>query len=244
MLQDDRRELVGEVFLWQLPPRELPILCSCLRIPVRRAHPGTVHSALSDHLIPGLGKCHVVTEDDLCFGYCTWSLNCAEQSLGTIWMNGSFASDFNGSMVSPWHLSCISYISIDVTGWKPRPALCHFSQGRNADISIWGAARHRCDTFIFGLTATRFGGCGAFISMVKIIPPLIKIVILVQRHLGSRHICHVTVAGMCCLIHRCTLTFISLMLTKCSEWNKSTILYYDHMDWKIIFIAQNIIFIP
>lgn len=102
--------------------------------------------------------------------------------------------------------------------------------GRSADTSVWGAARHRYHTFIFGLTATRFGGHGAFITMVKIIPALIKIVRLVQRYLGSRHIFHVLVTGMCCLIHKCTLTFISLMLRKHDEQNKSAISYHDHMD--------------
>lgn len=102
--------------------------------------------------------------------------------------------------------------------------------GRSADTSVWGAARHRYHTFIFGLTATRFGGHGAFITMVKIIPALIKIVILVQRYLGSRHIFHVLVTGMCCLIHKCTLTLILLMLRKHDEQNKSAISYHDHMD--------------
>lgn len=160
------------MFLWQLPPLDLPIMC---KLTEESSYRSTSWQCAQCHFLTvlflGWGNSPVVTEDDLCFGYLTWSLNCAEQSFGTIWMDGSFASDFNGSMISPRHLSCISYISTDVTGWKPRPALCHFSQRRSADITIWGAARHRYDTSIFGLTAARFGGCGAFISMVKIISP-------------------------------------------------------------------------
>lgn len=157
-------------------------------------------------------------------------------------MNGSFASGFNGSMISPRHLSCISYISTDVTGWKPRPGPCYFSQEcwyqylRGSQTQIW--------YFHFWFNCNQVWGLWGFYHHGKNYPPLIKIVILVQRHLGSRHIFHVTVTGMCCLIPKCTLTFSSLMLTKHSEQNKSTVLYHDHMDGNIIFIPWNIIFIP
>lgn len=39
---------------------------------------------LSDHESLSWGNSHAVTGGDLCLGYCTWRVNCAEQSLGSI----------------------------------------------------------------------------------------------------------------------------------------------------------------
>jgi len=40
----------------------------------------------------------------------------------------------------------------------------------SADTSIWGTARPRYSAFISGISATRLGGCGAFIILAKMIP--------------------------------------------------------------------------
>lgn len=139
MLQDDRREVVGRSASVAIA---LTGFAHHVQLPEDTSYRSTSWHCAQCHFLPilflGWGNSHVVTEDDLCFGYHTQSLNCAEQNLGTIWMNGSFASDFNGSMISPRHLSCISYISFDEPGWKPRPGPCHLSQGRPADTRIWG----------------------------------------------------------------------------------------------------------
>lgn len=85
MVQDGRREVVGRSISVAIAPTGF---AHPVQMPEHASFRSTSrHCACCRFLIVlflGWGNGHVVTGGDLHFGYCTWSLNYAEQSLGTI----------------------------------------------------------------------------------------------------------------------------------------------------------------
>lgn len=85
MLQDNRGGLVGRSASVAIVPTGF---AHHVQLPEDTSYRSTSWHCAHCHFLPvlflGWGNSRVVVGDDLCFGYCTWSLNCAEQSLGTI----------------------------------------------------------------------------------------------------------------------------------------------------------------